>query len=390
MRWVVIGALAVGLVATPRDATACDPIVQVEQAWPREDEPFPADGAVVLSGQRLDYFDFVARVDGEEVELVQLERLTGVAGEGVTHTAYRPAYLLPVGASLTIDECHADRCEQTGSWTVGDPVTAQPAPIDGVHTAMYTAPDCGSIGCTANTPLHGAIDAFFSVEAGTEERFTVTRLRSAQAPFDELRSRMVDTTADAVRILIATPQVTESPVDDGLCIETRSFDQAGNEILPSHLNCEPCTALYGLDKSACPNFVLGSDPGAAPDCTSTVVDPLPPLEPQMPLPDPGTTDGGLDGTTGDDDGDSSSDDSGPGDTTGGDQDPSSTGPDPGSVTSTSSDPGTGTGEVATTDDGFLLGDQDGCGCRSQPGTAGWAWLSALVLFGRCRRCSHPD
>lgn len=208
-------ALVLGLGA-PQDANACDPYIHIEQFWPTQDEPFPADGVFFATGAYLEALDLVARVDGEEVPVEILERFTTAeSGEQRSHVGLRPTTLLEVGSTIAIIRCDYAGCQQVASWIVGEPAQ-QPPPLDAVHTAMYTAPDCGSIGCTSPQQFHGAMDVFLTGAAPTAPRFSVVRLRSAVAPFEEIDSELVNGSVDAARVMIASPFAEESPVADGL------------------------------------------------------------------------------------------------------------------------------------------------------------------------------
>lgn len=384
MRWLAAGMVALGLWGLPRAASACDPYVHVEQFWPAEDEPFAADGVFFATGAYLEQFEFIARVDGEEIELEILDRFLTVEGaHDRGHVGLRPVTVLEVGSTITIDRCWHRGCEEFGTWVVGEAATA-PSPVDTVHTAVYSTPNCDQIGCTASLPYHGAVDAFLgSAEPPTQPRFSVLRLRRAVAPFDEIDSALVDGSTGAARLQIASPYQDESPVPDGLCVETRTFDEAGNEILPSHVNCTPCLVHEGLIMEGCPWNVPDDDPGASEQCTSVELDPLPPLDPQLPTPDPApSTDDGSTDTTGDDDDSTTS--GGIDDDSSGEEGTPTTGsvppPDPPPTPSASDETG---GEPAADDDGL---NARGCGCRSRgPAIPGLVYFSLLLFLAPRRR-----
>ncbi len=389
-----VAALALGLLAWPSDAEACDPFVGVHAVFPSDGTTLPVNGIVVASGVLFEPSELVGFVDGEQVELEVVERVSGENGIGWgTAVGVRAVELPLVGSTLEVRYCPPiGGCEVLGMWTLGEADHEAPSPPTLAQLDYMERTGCGVSSCAPST-----VDriGYLRVEAPEDEpRLVSIRLRNTQGASVELYMRVAHElpaeTAFALNDLMSPGAAPE----DTACVEVRLFDLAGNEAPYGLDTCSPCHVGFDPVAAACvPYEVEWTDADLFPggDCVGTPIDPLPalpdPLEPRGGSTGSSTS-GAIDTTSGGTSGGGPGGEGTSGEaTTGGVQTTGTTAPSGSSGPAQPDDePPTGDAHSSSSSAGQTEPSTEGGGCRAGGTTApGWLALLLAPIFGRRRR-----
>jgi len=419
-------ACALTVAAGARSARACEPMSNVFETWPA-DGPLPINAFAVFTGTYIhDHPEkFILLVDGQPVEAIVSQHLSGETPQGFDQIALRPLDPPPIGASWSVKF----GAKTVGTFTVTAADHTPPAaPPASMHFDVddFASSVCSScVGSAVNywphfpqgvedggTPLVHAI-YLGHPDAADDKLFAVRRV-GPQTPFHAS--------------LAESWFVDELPVTEGVCVTLRLLDLAGNEAANALRSCKPCHARIDPMQEECFGVPVKEEPAwtdadlfPGGSCQAESAPPLPPEG--FPEPDPGTTGDDTDGdtttgdtttsdvtTTGDTSTDTTSDgvtsngittgetttlDTTTGDTTAGETTSSATsttGEDTATPTTSSTLEPTTTGPGVTTTDGSSNDSGDTaesgldkalCGCRGEPSSA--AGLALLLLAGLRRR-----
>ena len=427
-RTLIFGlACALTITAGARSARACELMSNVFETWPA-DGPLAINAFAVFTGTYIhdNPEKFTVLVNGQPVEAIVSQHLSGENTQGFDQIALRPLDPPPIGASWSVK--FNEKLVGTFTVTAADH-TPPAAPPASMHFDVddFASSVCSScIGSAVNYWPHfpqGAEDGGAPLvhaiylghpDAADDKLFAVRRV----GPQTPLRASLRESWfADDV------------PVTEGVCVTLRLLDLAGNEAASALRSCKPCHARIDPMQEQCFGVPVNEEP-AWTDADlfpggSCQADSAPPLPPEgFPEPDPGTTgddtstgdtatsditttgdtstDTTTDGTTSNGittgvttTGDTTTDNTTTGDTTTDDttsSTTSTTGEDTATPTTSSTLEPTTAGPGATTTDGSSSDSGDTaeagldktlCGCRGEPSSP--AGLALLLLAGLRRR-----